>query len=85
MLKRIRLTKEEREIEAAIGRGEYVPVSPEKEKAISAAIERWRKKDAVLNIRINSEDLTNLKKKAAKLGVRYQTFISQILRNVANS
>jgi predicted DNA binding CopG/RHH family protein len=81
-MKRIRLTKEEREIEAAIGRGEYVPVSPEEEKAVSAAIERW-KKDAVLNIRINRQDLTNIKKKAAKLGIKYQTFISKILHKVA--
>jgi predicted DNA binding CopG/RHH family protein len=81
-MKRIRLTKEEREIEAAIERGEYVPVSPEKEKAISAAIERW-KKNAVLNIRVNATDLMKIKKKAKKLGVKYQTFISEILHNVA--
>lgn len=42
-----------------------------------------RKKDAVLNIRINSEDLKRIKQKAKKMGVKYQTFISEILHRIA--
>ena len=84
--KNMRLSKEEREIERAIERGEYVDVSPEKFKEISDAIARSisrRKKEAVLNIRINKEDLENIKKKAKRYGVPYQTFISEILHRHA--
>jgi predicted DNA binding CopG/RHH family protein len=42
-----------------------------------------RKKDAVLNVRINSDDLEGIKQKARKLGVKYQTFVSEILHKVA--
>jgi predicted DNA binding CopG/RHH family protein len=51
---------------------------------IKQAIER-RKKDAVLNIRINSYDLEALKQKARKIGVKYQTLISEILHKVAEA
>ena len=84
MKRRIKLTREEREIEEAAARGEYVPVSKERFEEIARAIER-RKKDAVLNLRINQGDLDNLKQKAKKLGVKYQTFISEILHRVAMS
>jgi predicted DNA binding CopG/RHH family protein len=80
--KKLRLSKEEREIERAIERNEFVDVSPEKFKEISDAIARSisrRKKEAVLNIRINQGDLDNLKLKAKRFGVPYQTFISEIL------
>ena len=84
--KKMRLTKEEREIEKAIERNEFVSVSPEKFKEISEAIARSisrRKKEAVLNIRINKGDLDNLKMKAKRYGVPYQTFISEILHHLA--
>ena len=81
-LRKFKLTRQEREIEEALLRGEYVPVSKEKFDEIVASIEA-RKKDTVLNIRINSVDLQNLKQKAAKHGVKYQTFISEILHRVA--
>ena len=83
-MRRIKLTKYEREIEAAIERGEYVSVSKEENERIAAMIKAYRK-DAVLNIRINGIDLERLKEKAKKLGVKYQTFISQILHRVAQS
>jgi predicted DNA binding CopG/RHH family protein len=84
--KKLRLTKEEREIERAIERNEFVPVSREKFKEISEAIARSisrRKKEAVLNIRINQGDLDSLKLKAKRFGVPYQTFISEILHHHA--
>jgi len=51
---------------------------------IAKAIEQ-RKKDAVLNIRINSKDLALIKNKAKKHGVKYQTFISEFLHRIAHS
>jgi predicted DNA binding CopG/RHH family protein len=81
-MKRFKLTKEEKALEAALERGEYRPVSAKDEQLIAAAIAR-RKKDAVLNIRVNSEDLSQIKVKAHRLGVPYQTFISEVLHRVA--
>lgn len=79
-MRKLKLTKEEQWYEDHLH--EFVPVSREKFNAIKAAIER-RKKDAVLNIRVNSFVLDNLKHKARKMGIKYQTFISEILHKVA--
>ena len=81
---RIKLTPFERRIEAEIERGEWVPSSPKLQEEIREAL-MARRKDSVLNIRLNSMDLKLLKKKAKKLGVKYQTFIAEILHRVAHS
>ena len=81
-MKKLKLTKEEQWIEDHAE--EFVPVSREKLEMIKQAIER-RKKDAVLNIRVNSYDLEHLKQKARKLGIKYQTFISEILHKIAET
>lgn len=62
---RIKLTPYERRLEAEIERGEWVPVSKEREEEIRKALEA-RKKNAVLNIRINKLDLECIKRKAKK-------------------
>lgn len=84
MKRRVKLTREEREIEDALIRGEYVPVSKERFEEIKRALER-RKKNAVLNLRMNQGDLDSLKRKAQKLGVKYQTFIAELLHRIAVS
>jgi len=84
LVRRTKLTPYERRIEEASERGEYKPVSKEEFEAIKRLLER-RKKDAVLNLRINQGDLDNLKAKAKKLGVKYQSFISEILHRIAMS
>jgi len=83
-MRRIKLTRQEKAIETALIRGEYVNVSKERFAEIAAAIEA-KKKDAVLNIRVNSLDLKNIKQKARKLGLKYQTFISEILHRLAQA
>lgn len=83
-MKRIKLTRQEKAIEKALLNGEYTDVPKKEMDAIIEAIAA-RKKDAVLNIRINSQDLQNIKRKAKKLGVKYQTFISEVLHKVARS
>jgi predicted DNA binding CopG/RHH family protein len=83
-MRRIKLTRYEQSVEDALIRGEYVPTSREHFNELVQAL-AMRKKDAVLNIRVNKLDLENIKAKAAKLGVRYQTFISEILHQVAMS
>ena len=81
-MRKIKLTKEEKWFEDHAE--EFVPVSKDKFEAIAKALE-IRKKDAVLNIRVNSYDLEHLKQKARKLGIKYQTFISEILHKVADA
>ena len=81
-MKKIRLTKEEREIEAASLRGEYRTVPKEEFERIAHAIAR-RKKDAVISIRVNSQDLECIKKKAKRLGVPYQTIVSELIHRYA--
>jgi len=81
-MNKFKLTREERATEKDLMQGKYTPADPATVRAVVKAIAA-RRKDAVLNIRINSEDLGHLKQKAKKLGVPYQTFISEILHHYA--
>ena len=81
-MRKIKLTKEEQWIENHLE--EFVPVGKDKFNEIVQALEA-RKKNAVLNIRVNSYDLEHIKRKAQKLGIKYQTFISEILHKVAQA
>jgi predicted DNA binding CopG/RHH family protein len=83
---KIKLSKYEQSIEDEIET--YVPVSKEEFDRTSKMLANTiaaRKKNAVLNIRINQGDLENIKEKAKRLGVKYQTFIAEILHNFAQN
>ncbi len=77
-MKRFKLTKSEQRIKAELERGEYVPVSPARDKEIAEQVAAYRK-DAVISLRINSNDLACIKNKARKYGVPYQRYITEIL------
>lgn len=81
-MRKINLTREEKMIEAQME--EYIPVKKIDLKMIADSITA-RRKDAVLNIRLNRFDLENIRAKSRKLGVGYQTFISEILHQVARA
>ena len=81
-MRKIKLTKEEQWIEDHAE--EFKPVSKEEFNMIKRALDA-RKKDAVLNIRVNQNVLNILKQKAQKMGIKYQTFISEILQKVAQA
>ena len=84
-MKKIRLTGTGvKAIEKELLKKDYVPVSRGEFARIARTI-AVRKKDSVLNIRINSQDLKDIKQKASRLGIRYQTFISEILHKVARA
>lgn len=83
-MKRIKLTRQEREIEEALVKGEYVDVDKLDLAQVAQAVAH-RKKDAVLNLRVNRNDLEVIKQKARKLGVRYQPFLSELIHRVAHS
>ena len=80
----MKLTKEELQIEQDLLEGKYQSVADDQLQEIASSI-LDRQKDAVLNMRINSDDLNKLKLKAKSLNVKYQTFISEILHKVATS
>ena len=82
MKRNIKLTKFEKEIENSLLKDEFYDVDAKEIDLIAQSIKR-RKKDSVLNIRINSKDLNNLKQKAKKHGIKYQTFISELLHKIA--
>ena len=81
-MRRIKLTRYEKQIEKDLIEGNYVNGSKEEIEKIRTAIEAYRK-NAILHIRINEGVLRKLKDKAKKLGVKYQTFIAEVLRSVA--
>jgi predicted DNA binding CopG/RHH family protein len=83
-MKRLTLTKQEKTIEDSLIRGEYVNVDKDEFMAIAEAVAA-RKKDAVLNVRVNSRDLASIKQRAQKLGIKYQTFISEFIHRIAQA
>lgn len=83
-MRKIKLTRQERAIEENLLKGEYIDVGKEELEDIAQAIAA-RRRDAVLNIRINSQDLKSIKQKAQTFGLKYQTFISEILHRIAKA
>ncbi len=83
-MRNIKLTRQERAIEDSLLKGEYLNVNKDEFISIADAIAA-RKKDAVLNIRVNSRDLVSIKHKAGRLGIRYQTFISEVIHRIAQA
>ena len=81
-MKKIKLTKEEKKIEDSLMKGEYKPITGKRLQDIAKAIAA-RKKDVTMTIRLNSQDVKKIKLRARKLGIRYQTFISEVLHEVA--
>ncbi len=81
-MRKIKLTREEKALEESLD--QFVPVGKEEYNEIVHAI-TVRRKDSVLNIRVNSNDLKSIKQKASRLGIKYQTFISELLHKVAQA
>ena len=72
----MKLDKFEQEIENSIS--DYKSVSEKKRKRINNVIRKTKEKKSV-NLRLNSHDLDQLKRKAEQEGIPYQTLISSIL------
>lgn len=83
-MKKYKLTKEEKEIENALLRGEYIPIKGKELENIEKAL-KLRRKDITMTIRVNSEDIKKIKNKAKKLGVKYQSYISEVIHQVAEA
>lgn len=83
-MRKPRLTRQERIIEDDLLKGEYRDVDNLEFSKIAEFVAA-RRKDTVLHIRINSGDLNNIKDKAHRLGVKYQTFISEVLHRLTKA
>jgi predicted DNA binding CopG/RHH family protein len=76
-----KLTTEEKNIDAAIERGEYHPVSSKDlAKQYAAAAKATFAKQRTVNVRISERNLMRLKAAAAREGVPYQTFITALIQ-----
>ena len=80
-MKNMKLDQEERVILASFERGEWKPV-----KNLRAEIARHRgyarntlRKDKRVNIRVSSQDLQGVQKRALEEGIPYQTLIASLI------
>jgi len=83
------LDQEEKELIESIEKNfnDYVPVTDPVilesfRKAAENTLKRIRK-TSQLNMRVNPDDVSIIKQKAQKIGIPYQTYISMILKQVA--
>ena len=83
-MRKIRLTMQERAIEENLLKGEYIDVKKDEFESVAQAVAS-RRKDAVLNIRVNSRDLETIKQRAHRLGIGYQTLISEFIHRLART
>jgi predicted DNA binding CopG/RHH family protein len=80
-MKKIKLSKEEKDILESYEKDEWKSVKNVKEeiRKHQAVAKKTLKKDRRINIRISSKDLEELQAIAAEDGIPYQTLISSVL------
>jgi len=73
--------KEERELMASVERGEWKPVKNRDKEMfrIREAARETLRKDARINIRLTKRDFFNLKSKAIREGIPYQTLVASVI------
>lgn len=79
--------KEEKKLIAAYERGDYVPDASSADAlkdVLHSAAQQHLRKDARINIRLSSADLTMLKRRAAEEGLPYQTLVASVLHKYVN-
>ena len=82
-MKKIRLTKEEKRIERDLLAGKYQKVTGKLLAEVKKALAN-RKKDYIMTIRVSGTDIKKIKRKAQRLGVGYQTLVSEILHQIVD-
>ena len=83
-MKKNKLNKEELLIEDELIGGKYFDVSKLEFNEIANSL-KARKKDTVMNTRINKDDLEAIKQVSKKLGVKYQSFLAELIHRVAKN
>ena len=73
--------KEEKELIASVERGEWKSVKNGNKELLryQEAARETLKKDARINIRLTKRDFFNLKSKAVREGIPYQTLVSSVI------
>lgn len=74
-----KMNREEKQIVKSYEKGEFKPVASAVRKRHLEALKNARGKDTSMTIRINSNDLLSLKKRAEKEGLPYQTLVTSVL------
>lgn len=82
-MRKTKLTREEQKIEDELLKGNYFDVSKSEFEEIAESVAS-KKRNAVLNIRVNKNDIENIKKLAKKFGIGYQSLISEFIHRAAN-
>ncbi len=85
-MKRLKFTKEEREILAAYDRGQLRSVKnlDEEIKRLQQYARNTLSKTRTINIRLSEPDLQKMKAIAVEKGLPYQTFIGSILHQYSS-
>lgn len=79
------LDAEEKDLLESVERGEWKTAKNSKKEAefAKSAAKNFLRKDERITLRISSNDLQQLKEKAAYKGLPYQTFIASVLHEYA--
>ncbi len=81
-MKKFRLNREEQAIENELIKGSYFDVKNFDFEDIAESLVS-RKRNTILNIRVNKEDIENIKKFAKKFGIGYQSLISELIHKAS--
>ncbi len=77
-----RLNKEEKEMEAAIERGDFSSVKNfrKEKKRFEGIAKSTLAKSKTITVRVSQRNLMRLKSAAAREGIPYQTFVSSLIQ-----
>lgn len=74
-----RLTKEERELEASIDRGEWRSVGGAENRRYVSYARAFMQKTRRINIRLSPGDLVGIQQRAVEEGIPYQTLMASVI------
>ena len=74
-----KLTKEERDIERSLMRGEWRPAPKSEVLRLQQVVRASLKKDKRINIRLSSQDLDGMRQRALREGIPYQTLMASVI------
>lgn len=78
-MRKVKLTKEEKQIEKSIVRGEWVPAPKSEVHRLQKIFREALKKDKRINIRLSSGDLNGMRARALQEGIPYQTLMASVI------
>lgn len=73
------MEREDQDLIDSLEKGEWVPVSATERKRTQHMLGLFPRKDARINVRLSTPDLTALQLRAAREGMPYQTLLASIV------